>query len=77
MLPRYSVPQQADQGEIVYRLLRGQQGVLRAIATLGDQSHRTAKAIAWLRHKYRKGLRLEELAELRARACKPSIITSE
>jgi hypothetical protein len=35
------------QREIVYRLLRGPQGErLRAIATLGDQSHRTAKAIA-------------------------------
>jgi hypothetical protein len=38
------------QREIIYRLLRGPQGArLRAIATLGDQSHRTAKAIAWLR----------------------------
>jgi len=41
------------QREIVYRLLRGPQGErLRAIATLGDQSHRTAKAIAWLRANY-------------------------
>ena len=53
------------QREIVYRLLRGPQGArLRAIATLGDQSHRTAKAVAWLRHNYRKPLRLEELAEV-------------
>jgi AraC-like DNA-binding protein len=53
------------QREIVYRLLRGPQGArLRAIATLGDQSHRTAKAIAWLRANYRKPLRLEELAEV-------------
>ena len=38
------------QREIVYRLLRGPQGErLRAIATLGDQSQRTAKAIAWLK----------------------------
>jgi hypothetical protein len=37
------------QREIVYRLLRGPHGErLRAIAMLGDQSHRTAKAIAWL-----------------------------
>ena len=51
--------------EIVYRLLRGPQGArLRAIATLGDQSHRTAKAIAWLRANYAKPLRLEELAEI-------------
>jgi AraC-like DNA-binding protein len=53
------------QGEIVYRLLRGPQGQrLRAIATLGDQSHRTTKAIAWLRANYRKPLRVEELAEI-------------
>ena len=53
------------QREIVYRLLRGPQGErLRAIATLGDQSHRTAKAIAWLRANYTKPLRVEELAEV-------------
>jgi AraC-like DNA-binding protein len=53
------------QREILYRLLRGPQGArLRAIATLGDQSHRTAKAIAWLRINYAKPLRLEELAEV-------------
>jgi len=49
--------------EIVYRLLRGPQGErLRAIATLGDQSHRTSKAIAWLRANYAKPLRVDELA---------------
>jgi AraC-like DNA-binding protein len=53
------------QREIVYRLLRGPHGErLRAIATLGDQSHRTAKAIAWLRANYTKPLRVEELAEV-------------
>ena len=53
------------QREIVYRLLRGPQGDrLRGIATLGDQSHRTAKAIAWLRVNYAKPLRVEELAEV-------------
>jgi AraC-like DNA-binding protein len=53
------------QREIVYRLLRGPQGArLRAIATLGDQSHRTAKAIAWLRANYAKPLRVKELAEV-------------
>jgi hypothetical protein len=36
------------QREIVYRLLQCPQGHrLRAIATLGDQSNRTAKAIGW------------------------------
>jgi AraC-like DNA-binding protein len=51
------------QREIIYRLLRGSQGDhLRAIATIGDQTHRTAKAIAWLRANYTKPLRVEELA---------------
>ncbi len=35
---------------------------LRAIATLGEQSHRTAKAVTWLRTNYEKPLRVEELA---------------
>lgn len=35
-----------------------------AVATLGDQSHRTAKAIAWIAANYAKTLRVEELAEL-------------
>lgn len=49
--------------EIVYRILRGSQGArLRAIATLGDQSHRTAKAIAWILANYAKPLRIEQLA---------------
>ena len=53
------------QREIIYRLLRGPQGArLRSIVTLGDQSHRTAKAIAWLRANYTKPLRLEELADV-------------
>jgi AraC-like DNA-binding protein len=53
------------QREIVYRLLRGPHGErLRAIATLGDQSHRTARAIAWLRTNYAKPLRVEKLAEV-------------
>jgi AraC-like DNA-binding protein len=51
--------------EIIYRMLRSPQGKnLRAIATLGDQSHRTAKAVAWLRENYTKPLRVEELAEM-------------
>jgi AraC-like DNA-binding protein len=49
--------------EIVYRILRTPQGErLRAIATAGDLSHRTARAIAWLRANYAKPLRMEELA---------------
>ena len=53
------------QREIIYRILQGREGArLRAIATLGDQSHRTAKAIAWVRANYAKPLRVEDLAEI-------------
>lgn len=51
------------QREIVYRILRTPQGArLRAIATAGDLSHRTARATAWLRANYAKPLHVEELA---------------
>ena len=51
--------------EIVYRILRGPEGArLRAIATLGDKSNRTAKAIGWIKTNYRKQLRVEDLAEI-------------
>jgi AraC-like DNA-binding protein len=53
------------QREIIFRLLRSPQGKhLRAIATLGEQTHRTAKAIEWLRMNYAKPLRVEELANM-------------
>ena len=53
------------QREIVYRILRGAEGArLRGIATLGEQSHRTAKAIAWIGANYAKPLRVEDLAEI-------------
>jgi AraC-like DNA-binding protein len=53
------------QREIIYRLLRGPRGEnLRAIATLGEQSNRTAKAVAWLRENYAKPLRVEDLASV-------------
>jgi AraC-like DNA-binding protein len=53
------------QREIVYRLLSGPEGArLRAIATLGDQSHQTAKAIAWIRDNYTKPLRVDYLAQI-------------
>jgi len=53
------------QREIIYRILRGREGArLRAIATLGDQSQRTAKAIAWVRANYAKPLRVEDLAKI-------------
>ncbi len=53
------------QREIIYRVLRGRVGGrLRAVATLGDQSHRTAKAIAWIAANYAKPLHVEELAQI-------------
>ena len=53
------------QREITYRLLRSEEGArLRSIATLGEQSNRTAKAIAWIRDHYAKPLRVEDLAEI-------------
>jgi len=53
------------QREVIYRLLRSPQGKhLRAIATLGEQSHRTSKAVEWLRMNYAKPLRVEELAAM-------------
>jgi AraC-like DNA-binding protein len=53
------------QREIIYRILRTAEGQrLRAIATQGDQSHRTAKAIAWIKANYAKALRVEDLAQI-------------
>lgn len=53
------------QREIIYRILVSAEGArLRAIATLGEQSHRTAKAIAWIGANYAKPLRVEDLAEM-------------
>jgi AraC-like DNA-binding protein len=53
------------QREIIYRILQAPAGArLRAIATLGDQSQRTAKAIAWVKANYAKPLRVENLAEI-------------
>jgi len=51
------------QREVIYRLLRSPQGKhLRGIATLGEQGHRTSKAVEWLRANYAKPVRIEELA---------------
>ena len=53
------------QREIIYRLLCGPHGArLRAIATAGDQSHRTARAISWIRDNYAKPVRVDDLAQL-------------
>ena len=55
------------QRELIYRLLCGPEGArLRAIATSGDQSHRTARAISWIRDNYAKPVRVEDLAEIAA-----------
>jgi AraC-like DNA-binding protein len=51
--------------ELIYRILQTPQGErLRAIATAGNLSQRTAKAIAWLSANYARPLRIEELAEI-------------
>jgi AraC-like DNA-binding protein len=51
------------QREIVYRILRTPQAErLRAIATSGDLSQRTTRAIAWLRANFAKPLHMEDLA---------------
>jgi AraC-like DNA-binding protein len=50
--------------ELIYRLLQTPQGErLRAIATAGNLSQRTARAIAWLSANYARPLHMEELAE--------------
>lgn len=51
--------------EIVYRLLQGTLGErLRSIATLGNQSSRTAKAVGWLRENFEKPLDVDRLAAI-------------
>jgi AraC-like DNA-binding protein len=51
--------------EIIYRLLRRREGGhRRSIATLGEQSNRTAKVVSWLRTNYAKPLHLEDLATM-------------
>jgi len=61
----HSLSERPDSTGDHYGILRGPEGArLRAIATLGDQSHRTAKAIAWIRANYAKPLRVEGLAQI-------------
>ena len=51
--------------EIIYRLLQGTQGDrLRSVATLADQSYRTARAVTWLRENFKKTLNVDELASM-------------
>jgi len=66
------------QREIIYRILRGPAGArLRAVATLGDQSHRTAKAIAWVTANYAKPCSWKNSHRLPAWAYPPCTIISE
>jgi AraC-like DNA-binding protein len=49
--------------EIVYRLLKGEQGIrLRQIALLGGHSHRIARALERLRKDFDRRLRIEDIA---------------
>jgi AraC-like DNA-binding protein len=51
--------------EIIYRLLQSTEGKrLHAIATIGENSQRTAKAVEWIRDNYTKRLRMDVLAEI-------------
>ena len=53
------------QRELIYRILKSAAGQrLRAIATAGDQSYRTAKVIGFIRANYTKTLRVEHLAQI-------------
>jgi len=53
------------QREIIYRILTSSASArFRETVLLGTQSHRTAKAIAWLRENYAQPLRIEDLAKL-------------
>jgi AraC-like DNA-binding protein len=51
--------------ELIYRIFQTPQGYrLRAIATAGNLSQKTAKVVAWLSTNYAKPLHIEELAEV-------------
>jgi len=53
------------QRELIYRILKSAAGQrLRAIATTGDQSYRTARVIAFIKANYAKTLRVEDLAQI-------------
>jgi len=53
------------QREIIYRILKGAGNQrLRAIATAGDMSYRTARVISWIRANYTKPIRVEDLAHI-------------
>jgi AraC-like DNA-binding protein len=71
MLELLATPQDAPfvgkllQREIIYRLLQGTQGDrLRSVATQGEQSYKTAKAVTWLRENFEKPLQVDQLANI-------------
>ena len=50
--------------ELLYRLLTGEQGLrLRAIAAADSQSHRTARAVAWIKENFDQPLSIDALAD--------------
>ncbi len=52
------------QREILYRLLRGQQGArLRQIAVNNSLTQRVAHAVDWLKRHYAEPLRIETIAQ--------------
>jgi AraC-like DNA-binding protein len=52
------------QQEIIYRLLRSEEGArLARVARADSQAHRVARAIAWLKTHYAEPLRVEALAQ--------------
>jgi AraC-like DNA-binding protein len=51
------------QQEILYRLLRGEQGPrLRQITSIGNHGYQIARAIDWLKENFSKPVKVEELA---------------
>jgi hypothetical protein len=62
------------QRKIVYCILRTPQAErLRAIATSGDLSQRTTRAIAWLRANFAKPLHMDDLFD----CCSPSLLSAQ
>ncbi|GGY67442.1 AraC family transcriptional regulator [Pseudoduganella albidiflava] len=71
LLDLHHAPQDIDymggliKREIIYRILQGAAGQrLRSIATIGENSQRTAKAVEWIRDNYTKPLRVDMLAKV-------------
>ena len=53
------------QQEIIYRLLKGEQGKrLQQVSMVGSHSHQIARAIDWLKENYAKSFKVDDLAAL-------------